>query len=168
MNADGTDQRDLTPDLTKRRIEAWKPAPVSNTEAVFTERTRQDDPYSDNLFVLDLHSGHTQPLTENSLSNWFPDYDANMRRLVFITKQQQDEHDVLATMRTDGLDCRVVVTLPGDNNDPSWSADGRYFTFVNNNGGDYSTYMASADGSTLWLLDRSPKGSDDLSPLLIG
>lgn len=168
MNNDGSDQHNVTPGLIKHRIEAWKPVPVNNTEAVITERSRPDDPYSDNLYVLDLRSGHTQPLTENSLSNWFPDYDSGSQRLVFITKQQQDEHDVLATMRTNGLDCRVIVTLPGDNNDPSWSANGQYVAFVNNNGGDYSTYMADASGRTLWLLDRSPRGSDDLSPLLIG
>lgn len=168
MKADGSNQHNVTPGLIARHIEAWKPVPVNDSEAVITERSRPDDPYSDNLFVLQLSSGHTVPLTNNSLSNWFPDYDASMQRLVFITKQAPGEHDVLATMRPDGLDCRVVVHLAADNNDPSWSADGRYIAFVNNKGGDYSTYVAESNGGTVWLVDRSPKGSDDLSPLLLG
>jgi Tol biopolymer transport system component len=168
MNEDGSSPRDLTPTLTTQHIEAWKPVAVNDQQAVITERLRQGVPYSDNLFLLNLASGAQQALTNNSLSNWFPDYAPQSGNILFVTKQTVGGNDVLATINMSGASRNVMVHIPGDSNDPSWSTDGRSIVFVNDSGSGYfNVYAARADGSGVMLLDKSPSGSTDLSPLLI-
>jgi Tol biopolymer transport system component len=167
MNTDGTGQRNLTAGLIARGIEGWKPAPVSNNEVIITERAYPKDPYSDNLYMLNVQSGAITPLTNNSLTNWYPDYSQQVRKLVFVTKEAQDGNDVIATRGIENSPLKVLVRMPGDNDDPSWSPDGVYVVFLNNNDGPYDIYVANTDSGVVHLIDKSPAGSDDLSPILI-
>lgn len=167
MNLNGSDPHDLTPTLTTSKIEGWKPTAVSATEIIFTERLKQGNPYTDNLYSLNLTTGATVALTNNALTNWYPDYSPVLGKVVFITKQSRNSDDVLDTMNIDGTGRTTLITQPGDNDDPSWSTDGKYLVFLNDNSGSYNVYAANSDGSDITLIDQSPRNSNDLSPLML-
>jgi Tol biopolymer transport system component len=167
MNPDGSNQHAVTTTLISQGIEGWKPTPVSGTEAVITERSQQKDPYSDNLYTLNTQTGATAPLTQNQLTNWFPDYDQASAKMLFVTKESHGANDVLATIDLSGKNQKTILDMPGDSNDPSWSEDSRHIVFVNDNGtGYFSVFAANTDGANPVQLDKSPSNTTDLSPLL--
>lgn len=174
MNRDGSDQRQITDDLSERGLEAWKPTSISDDEAIITVQTRPRDPYSNNLYSLIIPDGELRQLTDNDLSNWFPDYNQKTKRVVFITKEQPGGPDVLATMNPDGSDRKLLVALQADSDDPSWRRDGQQVVFINGDKGAYDIYVVNAhgddsgvSGSTPKLLDKSPVGSESLAPILV-
>jgi TolB protein len=167
MNADGSAQHNLTPGLIAQGIEGWKPTPVSDTEVVFTERAYPSNPLSDNLYSLNVQSGAIRPLTSNDLTNWYPTYSPEARRLVFVTKEAQDGDDVIASRDLTSSTPKVLVRMPGDNDDPSWSPNGAYVAFLNNNDGPYDIYLLNVGSGAVRLLDKSPPGTKDLSPVFM-
>lgn len=167
MTATGANQTDLTPTLTTNRIEGWKPTPISDTQIVLTERGKLGKPSTDNLYSLDTTTGIMTALTANTLSNWFPSYSSTTRKVLFITTKSQGASDVVATMNLDGTNRMIIESIAGDNDDPSWSPDGKHIVFINDNAGYYSTYEANSDGTVPVLADQSPRNTNDLSPFLL-
>ena len=170
MDADGSNRHNLTAGLIAAKREAWKPNSVSSTQRVFTIRERQGDPNSDELYSLNVASGTTRRLTNNTVPDWFPSYNQKQNKVLFITKQ--DGHDVLATMNPDGTDRTVVVDMPGDSDDPSWSPDGSTVVFINNGSGKYSIYAKIiATGQQVLLYDGNKYGralAPVLAPMVAG
>lgn len=166
MDADGSNARDLTPDTP--HTEQWKPEPISNHEIVYTTRFKHGKPNSDELFHLSLKSGVSTRLTKNNIPDWYPAYSPAAKKMAFISKPNPGKKtpDAIYTMDTNGKKRSRLTHLKGDSDDPSWSQDGKYITFLNNKNGNYSVYVMTSKGKDIRQLDISPSG-DDLSPVFV-
>jgi len=163
MNADGSGQHAITASLRSHHQEGWKPAATGNTMAIITIRAEQGKPHSDNLYVLDLSTGATKPLTNDADSNWFPDYSVATGKVAYVT--HPGDHDVINTMNLDGSDRKTIVDMPGDSDDPSW-APGDWLAYINNGTDHYNVWAVNVTTGQQVLLDKGPRGNN-LSPLLI-
>jgi TolB protein len=61
-----------------------------------------------------------------------------------------------------GGDVKRVTSTSGDNEDPSWSPDGRYLIFSSTRDGSGAIYVSNAAGTRQTRL--TPPGGDDSSP----
>jgi TolB protein len=66
------------------------------------------------------------------------------------------------TVGVDGSNPQPLTRSSGDNEDPSWSPDGRYLVFSSTRGGTPRLYMADRSGQTQTQLTEGKGG--DTSP----
>jgi Tol biopolymer transport system component len=62
------------------------------------------------------------------------------------------------TVLPDGTDRRQLTDSPGENRDPTWSADGSEIAFSTNRDGNFEIYKMDADGSNQIRLTNTPDG----------
>ncbi|HEX8734784.1 MAG TPA: DPP IV N-terminal domain-containing protein [Pyrinomonadaceae bacterium] len=80
-------------------------------------------------------------------------------RIYFSSNRDADNAEVYS-VKTNGRDLKRLVTSPGEDATPRWSADGRHGVFMTTrDGGDYEIYSIDADGKNEKRLTFN-KGSD--------
>lgn len=171
MNADGTESRDLMPNLNPQ-YEAWKPEPLDENQVMFTIRKVPGDPNSDELAVLNLKENKWDWVTNNSVPDWFPACNPSTGQIAFVSKDQPGQNDGIFVL---DKYARIRVTDAGllsDFDDPSWVG---HNGIVCVNRGMYARAMGHyavclirlADQAyTISPLEINPNG-DSLSPIII-
>ena len=99
------------------------------------------------------------------MSSWFPAYNASAGTLLFM-KTPSSGSDTINSMKNEGSDSTKLISKSGDNDDPSWVSS-QNLLFINRSDGQYDVYVASSNGNSFALVDRSPKGSNDFSPVML-
>lgn len=167
MNADGSNPKNLTPSM--RKTEEWKPDPISNTQIIFTSRARLGGTNTDELYTLNILTGVYTRITNNKVPDWFPDTNAAGTKIAFISKEKPRDSDSIYTMDLSGNN-RLQLINPnkfrGDCDDPSWSPDSQYITFVNSGKGTYDVYVVDSTGANIQPLEVNSSG-DELSPMFV-
>jgi len=177
MNTNGSHQVNLTPSLDDT-YEAYKPEPLNATLAAITVRTRQGDPNSDELYLLNMVTRQLKRLTFNNVPNWFPAVNpADPKTVAFISKTYSDDpYDSIYTMNIDGGNRKLVSqkNTETDFDDPSWTPSwtpgGPVIVCISDrldhqSFGRYAVFLMGLNGEAI-LLDQSPVGQD-LSPILV-
>jgi len=113
MNADGTDQRQLTRESYCDRP-TWSPPPYN--EIAYASRT---SPGGFDIKVLNLASMQSNPITFGEGSNESPSYAPNGRHLAFVSTRGAGRQQIY-TIGRDGRDLRQI-TKAGSNFMPNWS-----------------------------------------------
>ena len=63
-------------------------------------------------------------------------------------------------MNRDGSGLTQLTTAPGDDQDPSWSPDGRRIAFKSARNGEPDIFVMNADGSNQHLVLHNPEADD--------
>ena len=101
-------------------------------------------PTNDALFVIDVDGGNLHQLTPATLAALSPEWSPDGDRIVFVSEDNQREHQDVYTVRPDGSDVRRL-TDDGGSRSPSWTADGRIL--FTRSGKWAGFWMMDADGA---------------------
>ncbi|WP_295445590.1 hypothetical protein [uncultured Thiodictyon sp.] len=160
MDANGLNQRNLTPLLST--TEEWKPDATSSTSVAFVSGLRD----ASEIYTLDLTSNALRRLTNNQLPDWYPAVSPDGARIAFVSKDSPNSPDALFIITVDGQGRSRITSFPGDADDPAWSPDGQYITFVGRNGATYDIYALNIRSGQIEVLESDPRG-DELSPIFL-
>lgn len=98
---------------------------------------------SPQIYIRDLINGGEQRLTFQGNYNTSPDW-SSLDRIAF-SAMANGRSDIF-TMDADGRNLRRLTENQSNNEDPSWSPDGRYIIFSSSREGEYHLYMMNANG----------------------
>ncbi|MGC2237577.1 MAG: DUF5050 domain-containing protein [Pyrinomonadaceae bacterium] len=110
------------------------------------------------IVVLFLTLAAFVPAQNKAVNNRQPSWHSN-GRIYFSSNREADKGDVYS-VKTNGKDLKRLVSSPGEDATPRWSADGRHGVFMTTrDGGDYEIYSIDADGKNEKRLTFN-KGND--------
>jgi len=98
---------------------------------------------SPQIYVRDLETESEQRLSFEGNYNTSPAW-SRLNRIVFSGGEEGDRN--IYTINPDGSNLRKLTENQRNNEDPCWSADGRYIAFSSNRDGRYQIYMMNANG----------------------
>ena len=127
MNADGSDQRRLTRDVS---FHAWSP---DGQKLAFDG--------NGDIFVMNADGSGQRRLTRTPEYNSSVAWSPNGRKLAF------DGNGDIFVMNADGSGQRRLTRAPGHDGFPAWSPDGRKIAFLSIRDGKGEIYVVNADGS---------------------
>ena len=146
INADGTDQRLLTPAQAGR----WPRFSPDGTKIAFDD----GDPSSGDIWVVNADGTDARNLTKDRTArNIRPDWSPDGQKIVFARSGD------IYLMNADGSD-PAQLTGAGSDNAPAWSPDGQKIVFQSHRDGNDEIYVMNADGSDQTRLTNYP-GRDD-------
>ena len=152
-NADGTGQRNLTPDYDKNDGAAvWSP---DGNNIAFVRNIQGKE----QIFVMSADGTNLKRVTNNSSNNGRPAWSPDSSKLVFHT--DRDGNFEIYTMSVDG-EVTQLTDDPSDDVDPDWSPDGSKIAFSSNRTGMHHIYAMNADGSSPTQVTSS--NADDTEP----
>ncbi|MCM2266869.1 MAG: DPP IV N-terminal domain-containing protein [Elusimicrobiales bacterium] len=98
------------------------------------------------IYVLDVATGKNRRLTR---LNWCdsPSWSPSGDRIVFAGRETTKENLNIFTTDLTGSQIRRLTNKAGDNEDPSWSPDGRFVGFTSTRRGRRELFIMDADGS---------------------
>jgi TolB protein len=143
MNADGSDQRQLTSGPNGETSPDWSP---DGKRVVFS--SHRDNERLE-IFTMDPDGTNVTRLTNTQgIYERDPAWSPDGRHIVFISDRdsRSDIYDVYV-MDVDGSNVRRVTTHPADDSNPAWSPDGSRLFFESNRDGNYELYSVNVDGS---------------------
>ena len=103
------------------------------------------------IYVMDLETKQTRRLTK---FNWTdtPQWSPNGDWIVFAGRQAANHPIDIFIVDITGGQIRQLTADSGSNEDPCWSADGRFLAFTTNRAGKRQIYVMDADGSAQHLI----------------
>ena len=151
---------DLAPDGTQV---AFATCGYPHPGSVLTGEDRDVAVYGYELARVGTMGGTPQRLTANQVTDVYPGWSPDGRRVAFLHRTGYREARQLSTIGVDGTDARGIVRAPEGWGlalyPPVWSPDGRRLAFVGGGGdGGLALYTVAADGAELRQLS-------DLRPL---
>ena len=103
---------------------------------------------SPQIYVKDLITGKEERLTFGSdmlIGNYNTSPAWSSSNRIAFTGMNDKQFDIY-TMNSDGSNLRRLTHNQGKNEDPCWSADGRYIVFSSNRDGGYHLYIMNSNG----------------------
>lgn len=95
------------------------------------------------IYIKDLGSGNIRRLTFEGRYNTSPSW-SSLNRIAYVG--MVDGRFDIFTINEDGTGLQNLTQGRGNNEDPSWSPDGRYIAFSSNREGRYHIYLMTANG----------------------
>ena len=144
MNADGSGQKQLTPDDQPNSY--YAALSRDGSQVVFTSnRSGQFEVYKMNTEGRDL-----ERLTYNIGETSAPDLSPDGQHIVFTNKVGGKK--LVWVMNADGSDPHPITDTPGSHIDPVWSPDGTQIAFASSRTGNMALYIMNRDGSDMKLI----------------
>ncbi len=149
MHSDGSDKTQLT--FSEGIIDvspSWGPG---CSELAFV--SNRDDGVHPQIFVMRRDGSNQRRITHLGDYNTSPEWSPNIRDasgagswIAFTARDEFAKFDIFIT-RPDGSETYRITQDQGDNEEPSWSPDGRYLVFQSNRDGSKEPrlYMARMD-----------------------
>jgi Tol biopolymer transport system component len=135
MNADGTNQKNLTSDGYNP---AWSP---DGTKIAFCSVSGRNS----DIWVMNADGSNQTRLTEtgawNGESAWSPDGN----KIAFDS--YSDGNRIIWVMNADGSNQTRLTETEAWNEEPAWSPDGTKIAFSSDRDGDMEIYVMNSDGS---------------------
>ena len=118
------------------------------------------------IFVMDADGMNPINLTLDPKvrSNLAPCWAPDGRKIAFQSRRDNHAHFEIYTMSTDGKQILRLTEGNGANVRPSWSPNGKKIAFASDREGDWSIYVADADGQNPVRLTEPPPDAWDSSP----
>jgi TolB protein len=95
------------------------------------------------IYIKDIAGDREERITFQGNYNTSPSW-SRLNRVAFCGSYE-GKFDIF-TMDPDGRNLRKLTDGQGDNEEPSWSPDGRYIAFCSNREGGYHLYIMNANG----------------------
>ena len=159
MNADGSEQTNLTNDLeADYREPDW--SSDGTKIAFFTFRDGDGE-----IYLMNPDGSGPTRLTNVPGSDASPDWSPDGAKIAFVSSRDGDAE--IYTMNADGSNETRVTDRFGEDVDPAWSPDGTKIAFVSDRDGPADIFVMDADGSNPVNLtngtrdDRQPSWSGD-------
>ncbi len=128
MNADGSGQTRLTNNRASDRYPSWSP----DGRRIAFYSTRDDD-FCGDLYVMNADGSGKTNLTRNvPYGGWSASWSPDGHRIAFVTGCGEDRQHggfQIYVMDADGSNPTPLTDAPGDDENPSWSPDGRLILF---------------------------------------
>jgi TolB protein len=98
---------------------------------------------SPQIYVKDLQGGRDERITFEGRYNTSPSW-SSLNQIAYASMDEGGFN--IYTINPDGSGLRKLTEGQGNNEDPCWYANGRYFMFSSNRDGAYHIYMTMANG----------------------
>jgi len=138
MNADGSNQTNLSNDPAFDEDPAWSP---DGTKVAYT-RSANAVP---EIFVMNADGSGKTKLTSNQASDWGPTWSPDGTKIAF-TRSIGGNYEILA-MNADGSGQTNLTNNAAPDSDPAWSPDGGKIAFIRYINNHYAIFVMNADGS---------------------
>jgi Tol biopolymer transport system component len=166
MNADGSNQTQITFNALSERFPAWSPDGRKIVVQRDMDPNRTDDLLVHDIFTMTAEGRHERNVTRTpSLDEFEPTWSPNGRLIAFTSVRGGDDADIY-TMNPLGGDVRQLTNDPGDDAFPDWSPDGRLIAFMGASIDAPDVFTMRADGSrrTQLTFNPAPEGLPVWSP----
>ncbi|MCC6170361.1 MAG: PD40 domain-containing protein [Caldilineaceae bacterium] len=139
MNADGSNQTNLTNDPTDDYDPAWSP---DGTKLAFSSKRGGNL----EIYVVNRDGSNSIKLTDDELSDDFePAWSPDGTKIAFHRWRYMEETDEIYVMDADGSNQTVLAN--NADGAPTWSPDGAKIAFASDRDGYAEIYAMNADGS---------------------
>ena len=155
MNADGTDQTNLTRNPADDGLPTW--SPDGSRISFISDRTGELD-----IYLMNPDGSELLNLTNHSGNNTSPIWSPDGKQIAFIS--DRDGHEEVYVMNIDGSKQTRLTNDPNTKSEPSWSPDGKHISFTYNDFGNYNwdVYSVEIENHKLTRLTNDP-GDDTTS-----
>lgn len=146
MNADGSDVRPVTRDVTYDSSPSFSP---DGRRIVFTRTVGSGQSSMQNIFSVNVDGTDARRLTFGPSSDFEPTFTPDGRRIVFVSDRNggaSADRTAIYSMRADGSGTRRLIDTPGVDVEPDVSPDGRRILFLSDRDGGQNVFVAGAGG----------------------
>jgi TolB protein len=156
MNADGSDQKELTTGLELNASPALSP---DGTQIAFAGSTKGNA----DLYVINVNGSGLRRLTKTYALEASPDWSPTGRQILYTSDQSGTPQ--LWMMEAEGTGAHRLTYAGNWNDEGTWSPDGSRIAFACRNEGDMNIcVMDMATGKTLQLTGEGSNGHPTWSP----
>ncbi len=158
MNADGSEQTNLTNNPARDWSPAWSP---DGTKIAF--QTDRDGNYE--VYLMTAGGTGLADLTNNAAVDFLPAWSPDGTKIAFVSNR--DGNEEVYVMNADGTGQTDLTNNAALDYAPAWSPDGTKIAFQTDRDGNYEVYVMNANGTGQTDLtsnaaaDRSPAWSPD-------
>jgi Tol biopolymer transport system component len=138
MNADGSEQTNLSNNNTNNYNPVW--SPDGKKIAFYSHR---DGNWG--IYVMNVDGTGQVNLTNHDGDNYDPAWSPDGKKIAFYS--HRDGNDEIYVMNVDGTGQVNLTNHDGDDYYPVWSPDGKKIAFYSHRDGNWQVYMMNADGS---------------------
>ncbi|MGW8225192.1 MAG: DUF5050 domain-containing protein [Anaerolineales bacterium] len=138
MNADGSDQRQLTDNDSKDISPSW--SPDGDQIAFVSDRDGNDE-----IYIMNADGSDVRRLTNSEASESFPAWSPDGMQISFDA--DRDGNWNIYLMASNGSEPTRLTDHPGEDWISSWSPDGNQIVFESKRDGNYEIYMMDPDGA---------------------
>ena len=162
IDSDGNNAIRLTHHGREDRSPSWSP----DGSKIAFESNRDGGIAFKDIFVMDADGMNPINLTldPNVLSNLAPRWSPDGSKIAFQSWRDNHAHFEVYTMNTNGKQILRLTEGNGANVRPSWSPNGKKIALASDRAGDWSIYVADADGQNPVRLTEPPPDAWDSSP----
>jgi Tol biopolymer transport system component len=152
MDADGSNQTNLTPGQTLETYAAWSP---DGTRIAFaSERDGNSE-----IYVMNADGSNQVRVTNNPAGDYEPRWSPDGAKFAFLSDRGGAGLDIYV-MNTDGSNPIRLTNTQDDDFDPAWSPDGTKIAFTRADLNDFEVFMMNADGSNQTNITNRPTTID--------
>jgi len=153
MNADGSDQTNLTNNPANDANAAWS---ADGAKIAFTRNSDHPNCCRDDIYVMNADGSGQTGLTTGPGSHFRPTWSPDGTKIAFDTGRDGE----IYVMNADGSGQTNITNDPATDVSPAWSPDGTKIVFSGLRGGvPADIYVMNADGSGVIPLTDDPGGA---------
>jgi len=156
-------------DLTTKKLDRLTNNRAIDTSPTFSPNSREIAFVSDRvgnpqIYIMDLYGGNIRRLTFHGDYNTSPAWSPRGDIVAYVSRESDNSQQIYITDPYDFSPVRL--TYLGNNEEPSWSADGLHIVFTSNRAGQYELYTMNWDGSRQQKLTNDiTANAPDWSPI---